>query len=185
MISLGELLQGEDEDFVINLYLAVLGRWPDEAGLAHHLATIAGEPQRRMDLVRLIQDSEEARLRDTPPGPDTAPVPVEQALSAQLMLRTSAMREMFAASRSSSAGLLANSAVAGEVSALGAALASLGTELRERMAALEAMLAGRVSSAPNLSPAVSLDYVNDVIEGAQAALHQRLRALEKRLLERD
>jgi hypothetical protein len=182
MITLGELLQGGDEDFIINLYLAVLGRWPDEAGLAHHLPLIAGEPQRRMDLVRLIQDSEEARLRGTPIVPDEAPVPPEQALTAQLTLRTRALREVFVEMRAASASLTANSALAGEVAALAAALEGLGVEVRARMAALEAALAGRVPPAPNLSPAVSLDYVNDLVEGAQAELKQRLRALEKRLI---
>jgi hypothetical protein len=53
------------------------------------------------------------------------------------------------------------------------------------MAAMEAVLAGHVPLAPNLSPAVSLDYVNDLVEAAQAQLNQRLRQIERRLLDRE
>lgn len=183
MITLGELLHGTDEDFVVNLYLAALGRWPDEAGYAHHLGLIAGQPEARAGMVQAFLASEEARQR--PPGiqlETPGPVPAEQALAAHLRLRTELLRAAIAAPREAAeAGH--TSALAGEIMALGAALEGLRTELTERIAALEARLAGAVPPAPALSPAISLDYVNALVEGAQAPLHQRLRALEARALE--
>lgn len=185
MIALGELVHGTDEDFLVNLYLAALGRWPDEAGFAHHLGLIAGRPQLRAELVQGFLNSEEARQR--PPGirmDAPGPVPPEQALAAQLRLRTEILRAAIAAPREAAAAA-EQSALAGEIMALGAALEGLRAELTERIAALEARLAGTVQPAPALSPAVSLDYVNDLVEGAQAPLLRRIRALEARLLERD
>ncbi len=184
MISVAELLHGTDEDFVTNAYLAALGRWPDEGGFAHHLASIAGQPGRRAEMLRVMHESEEGRMKRRVITPDAGPVPLEQALAAQLCLRTEVLRAEIAELRASPAAAL-SPALEGEVVALRAALGSLGTELRERIAALEAALAGRVPAAPNLSPAVSLDYVNDVIEAAQAQLNQRLRAIEKRLIAPD
>jgi hypothetical protein len=182
MITLGALLHGTDEDFLVNLYLAALGRWPDEAGYTHHLGLIAGQPESRPGLVQAFLNSEEARQR--PPSiqmdaPD--PVPGEQALAAQLRLRTEILRASIAAPREAAAAA-EHSALAGEIMALGAALEGLRAEVTERIAALEARLAGTVPPAPALSPAVSLDYMNDLVEGAQAPLLRRIRALEARLL---
>lgn len=185
MISVGELLYGSDEDFLVNLYLATLGRWPDDAGLAHHRAIILGRPERRAELIQLFRESEEGRQHGLAIEPEHGPVAVEQALSAQLRLRTLALRQAIEELRGAPALNGLGPAVAGEIAALGASMASLGTELRERMAAMEALLAGRVPPAPNLSPAVSLDVVNDLVEAAQAQVNLRLRQLERRLLERD
>lgn len=183
MISLGELLHGTDEDFLVNLYLAVLGRWPDEMGLAHHRGIIAGQPERRAGLVRAFLDSEEGRQQGRSVTPDAGPVPAEQALAAQLRLRTEALRAAIAAQARAAAEPPLTS-LGGEILALGAALASLRTELTERIAGIEALLAGQVPPAPALSPAVSLDYVNDLVEAAQAQTLRRLRALELGALER-
>jgi hypothetical protein len=185
MISAGELLHGADEDFLVNLYLATLGRWPDDAGLAHHRAIIAGQPERRLELIHSFLQSEEGRERGLSVAPDPGPVPVEQALAAQLRLRTHALRQAIEALRGAPALNGLGPAVAGEIAALGASLASLGVELRERMAAMEAVLAGRIPSAPNLSPAISLDLVNDLVEAAQAQVLLRLHQVERRLLERE
>lgn len=185
MISFGELLHGTDEDFLVNLYLATLARWPDEAGLLHHSAIIAGAPERRVDLIRLFVDSEEGRRSGSVIDPDPGPVPAEQALAAQLRLRTRVLRSAIEALREAPAMTGLGPAVAGEIAALGANMASLGAELRERMAAMEAVLAGRVPTAPNLSPAVSLDYVNDLVETALVQLNLRLRQMERRLLDRE
>lgn len=189
MISLGELLHGTDEDFLVNLYLAALGRWPDEMGLAHHLDIIAGDPGRRAELVQVFLHSEEGRQQGrtiTPElhAPDGGRIPVEQALAAQLRLRTAALRTAIAALREAPGAAAPNSSLAGEIMALGAALASLRTELTERIAGLEALLAGRVPMAPHLSPAISLDYVNDLVEASQGPLLHRLRALELALIQR-
>lgn len=182
MITLGELLHGTDEDFIVNLYLATLGRWPDEAGFAHHLGLVSGKPDARAGLVQGLLASEEARQRRPGVLPDAAPVPAEQALAAQLRLRTEVLRTAISEQRQPSIEAQP-SALAGEIMALGAALDGLRAELTERVAALETRLAGAVPPAPALSPAVSLDYVNDLVEGAQAPLLRRIRALEARLLE--
>jgi len=182
MITAGELLHGPDPDFVVNAYLAALGRWPDEAGFEHHLALIAGKPELRLEALRRIHGSEEGRLKALPLSLDATPVPPEQALSAQLRLRTQALRTEMAALRASAASGSVAPALASEIAALGADLATLRTEMRERLAALEALVAGRIPPAPSLSPALSVDYVNDLVEAAQAQLGHRLRAIEKKLL---
>ncbi|WP_424810643.1 DUF4214 domain-containing protein [Roseococcus sp. YIM B11640] len=182
MITAGDLLHGSDEDFVVNAYLAALGRWPDEAGFGHYLNFVAGQPARRVEALRSIAESEEGRLKALPLSLDAAPVPVAQALAAQLALRTRALKAELQEIRGKSGQAEAPAALAGEVAALATELAALREEMRERMAALEAMLSGRLPAAPSLSPAVSVDYVNDLIEGAQAQLGHRLRAIEAKLL---
>lgn len=182
MITLGELLHGTDEDFVVNLYLATLGRWPDEAGFTHHLGLIADDPAARAGLVRAVLNSEEARQRRPTILPDHEPVTTEQALTAQLRLRTHVLQAAVNELRNPPPATQP-SALTGEIIALGAALDALRTELTERITALEAALAGRVPLAPALSPAISLDYVNDLVEAAQAPLLRRIRTLEQRLME--
>ncbi len=182
-ITLGELLHGTDEDFLVNLYLAALGRWPDEMGFAHHLGVIAHGPGKRVGVVHDFMGSEEGRRHGGCIILDPEPVPVEQALAAQLRLRTDVLRAAILELRHAPRTEAATSSVAGDVLALGAALDSLRTEMKERIAALEAALAGQVPASPSLSPRVSLDYVNDLVEASQAQIHQRLRALELRLIE--
>lgn len=177
-IRAGELLHGTDEDVVVNLYLGVLGRWPDEAGFAHHLEFIAGRPERRVEALARIRTSEEARLRDRPLDPDTAPVPPEQALAAQMRLRAEWFRHELA-QRPAAAP---DQAAMEEVVALRQDLAALRREMEARFAALEAALAGELPAAPTLSPAMSVGYVNDLLETLRAELLQRLRALEIRQL---
>jgi hypothetical protein len=180
MIRAGELLHGSDEDVVVNLYLGLLGRWPDEAGFEHHLAFIADQPARRREAFDRIRGSEEGRLRALPVDPDPAPVPAEQALAAQLRLRTAWFRAELArvaATPATDAGLME------EVMALRMELAELRRESAERMAAIEQALAGPLPEAPLLSPALSLGYVNDLIEATRAELLHRLRAVELRQIE--
>ncbi|TCH98966.1 hypothetical protein EJV46_10460 [Roseococcus sp. SYP-B2431] len=183
MITAGELLHGSDADFVVNAYLAALGRWPEEGGFEHHLASIAGRPDLRLETLGRILRSEEGKLKALPLSLDATPVPPDQALAAQLRLRTEALRAEMAALRETAGTTSAAPALAGEVAALGADLAALRSEMRERLAALEALIAGRIPPAPSLSPAISVDYVNDLIEAAQAQLGHRLRAIEKKLLD--
>lgn len=176
MISIGELLPGTDEDFVTNIYLAVLGRWPDEGGFEHHLRAIAGRPERRLEVLRSMIGSEEGLQKARPLDPDERPAPLERALAAQLRLRAEIPQV-----RDLTHG--AATAIAGEVQALGLEVAALGQELRARLAALEAVVAGRLPTAPGLSPSVSIEFVSGLIEAAQAPLQHRLRALEKRVLD--
>jgi hypothetical protein len=185
MISVGELLYGTDEDFLVNLYLAALGRWPDEAGLAHHGALITGAPDRRLELISVFTESEEGRRLGSVIRPDAGPVPAEQALAAQLRLRTRVLRRAIEELHEAPAMTGLGPAVSDEIAALGATIASLGVELRERMAAMEATLAGRVPVAPQLSPAISLDYVNDLVEVGLAQVNLRIRQMERRLVQQD
>ena len=53
----GDLLAGDDHDFVVNLYLALLRRWPDEDGYRHFLAMVAGRPERRIEALRHMAKS--------------------------------------------------------------------------------------------------------------------------------
>lgn len=179
MIRAGELLWGSDEDVVLNLYLGVLGRWPDEPGFAHHLAFIAGRPERRAEALALMRASEEAKLRGRPMDPDATPVPPEQALAAQLRLRT----EWFMRALEERPAQAAAGASFTEMEALRAEVAALRAEATARLDALEAALAGGLPSAPGLSTALSVGYVNDLVETLRAELLQRLRALEVRQLE--
>src|SRR4051794_5310148 len=55
-----DLIGGEDHDFVVNLYLAVLGRWPDAARYSPSLGFVAGRPERRLEALREVAASDEA-----------------------------------------------------------------------------------------------------------------------------
>jgi hypothetical protein len=178
-IRAGELLHGSDEDVVVNLYLGVLGRWPDEPGFAHHLDFISGRPERRAEALARIVGSEEAQLRGRKLDMSLAPVPAEQALAAQMRLRAEWFRQELARRDAPAAP---DQAALEEVIALRADLAALRREMEARFAAIEALLAGELPAAPTLSPAMSVGYVNDLLETLRAELLQRLRALEIRQL---
>jgi len=182
-----ELLQGSDEDVVVNLYLGILGRWPDEPGFQHHLEFIAGRPERRAEALARMAGSEEARLRGRPLDPSLAAVPPEQALAAQMRLRTEWFREELAR-RDAAAPVAASGpdpATLEEVVALRQDLALLRREMEARFAALEAALAGEIPAAPALSPALSVGYVNDLLETLRGELLDRLRRLEIREAEKE
>jgi hypothetical protein len=183
MIRAGELLHGTDEDVVVNLYLGVLGRWPDEPGFAHHLGFIAGRPERRAEALAHMMASEEAQLRGRPLDPDPRPVPPEEALATQMRLRAEWFRMEL--TRRDAPVATPDQATLEEVVALRQDLAALRREMEARFAAVEALLAGDLPAAPTLSPALSVGYVNDLLETLRAELLQRLRALEIRQLERD
>jgi hypothetical protein len=98
-IRLGDLLFGEDHDFVVNAYVALLGRWPDDAGYHHYLAEIHNRPERREAVLRAMAASEEARRPgragapavEIPDGP-LLPSDPRQAMAAALDLRTGFLR---------------------------------------------------------------------------------------------
>lgn len=177
-----ELLHGTDEDVVVNLYLGVLGRWPDEPGFAHHLDFIAGRSERRAEALARIAASEEAQLRGRKLDPSLAPVPPEQALATQMRLRAEWFRQELARRDAPPAG--PDQATLEEVVALRQDLATLRHEMEARFAAIEALLAGELPAAPSLSPALSVGYVNDLLETLRGELLHRLRALEIRQMER-
>ncbi len=60
-LDAAELLHGSDHDFIVNMYLAALRRWPDAAGYRRFIGLIANRPERRMDALREVAGSEEAR----------------------------------------------------------------------------------------------------------------------------
>src|SRR3954447_13527388 len=84
-IPAADLLGGDDVDFVVNLYIALLGRWPDPNGLHRYLGLIANRPERRLDCLREIAGSEEAQKRGTRvafgSGPFIPPSPAQVALT--------------------------------------------------------------------------------------------------------
>ncbi len=59
-LDAAELLHGSDHEFIVNMYLAALRRWPDDAGYRRFLGLIANRPERRMDALREVAGSEEA-----------------------------------------------------------------------------------------------------------------------------
>jgi len=61
VLQAGDLLFGEDHDFVVNAYLALLGRWPDAEGYRHYMAAVHNQPERRVEVLQGLAASEEAR----------------------------------------------------------------------------------------------------------------------------
>lgn len=182
-IRAAELLHGTDEDVVVNLYLGILGRWPDEPGFAHHLDFLAGRPERRAEALARIMASEEARLRGVRLDPSLAAVPPEQALATQMRLRAEWFRQELAR-RDAPAAPGPDPATLEEVAALRHEVAALRREMEARLAAIEACLAGELPAAPALSPALSVGYVNDLLETLRAEMLERLRRLEIRQIGR-
>ncbi|MCW8087937.1 DUF4214 domain-containing protein [Sabulicella glaciei] len=122
------LLQGSDEEVVEKLYLALLGRFPDEGGRLHYLARLSGGPGAREAALQEILDSEEARGRGTTLPPDR-PGTAEEASLAHLALQVAALREELAALRARPEG--AGPEIHGEMVALRLELEALRAELRE------------------------------------------------------
>ena len=89
-VSAADLLVGSDEDFVINLYLAVLGRWPDAAGLAYFVGQLAADPDGRPGVITELATSPEAMQHGQALAMPDPLLPAEpiQALGAQLALRS-------------------------------------------------------------------------------------------------
>lgn len=179
MIGAAHLLPGDDAAFVESAYLAILGRWPDEGGLAHHLASIAGRPEARLPMLHAMLASEEARARNAALDFTASATPAEAAAT-QLRLRVDLLLRERGAAPTAPAP---DPALREDLSRLAADLAELRRETRDRLAALEAALARSLPLAPQLSTALSVDFVQDQIEAAQLRLEARLRALEARALE--
>lgn len=196
----GELLAGDDHEFIVNLYLALLQRWPDEAGYGHFLEMVAGRPERRLDAVREVAGSEEARRAGTASeiGPDPVPpLPSRSALAVSLDLRTAPQRDEVAKLRT--AVELLGGAGGPELAGLAAELieardAALRSEIgglrQEVAAALGAVRTLRErpdgaspeppAAAADPLPARLADYVADLLAITEARFEARLRALEAR-----
>ncbi len=196
----GDLLAGDDHDFVVNLYLALPRRWPDEAGYRHFMGLVAGRPERRLDALRQMAESEEVRRAgvsvDIGPGP-VVPAAPRRALAVALDLRTSWLREQVAELREAvellgGAGGPELSALAAELveardAALRSEIAALRREVAEAVAGLRGLL-DRGDAAAGPPPAADplpgrlADYVGDLLALTEARFEARLRALEARML---
>ncbi len=210
-IEAGELLHGEDHDFVVNLYLAVLRRWPDPGGYRHYMDMIANRPERRVEAMRLMAGSEEARRAGSALeiGPDPVlPSDPRRALAATLALRTDWLQEQVAALRE--AVELLGGPGGPELAGLGAELIeareamlrseinALRREMAERLQGVLDLLRQQgvpIGTAPypltseeRAAEAVSrlvADYVGDLLALTEARFEARLRAIEARLLAQD
>jgi hypothetical protein len=205
----GDLLYGEDADFVVTLYIALLRRWPDEGGYRHYLEMIANRPERRVEAVREIAASAEAHRVAAPmslaPGP-ILPSDPRGALAAVLAIRTEWLAEQLTELREVLAGQggLGGSELAGlgaEVieardAALRWELSALRREVAERLEGVVGLLgrAGVPEGAAQAATATAEEraaravstllagYVGDLLAASQLQSEARLRALEARLL---
>ena len=197
-ITAAELLVGSDEDFVINLYLACLGRWPDPEGMRNLLAKIAGSRAARIEAIIEVSVSPEAAQHGRPvvvPDPLLPAEPV-RALQRQLALRSAYLRGLVEA-RQVAAPILPEE-LRPLLDEVRADMASLRQdmlqqaattveprlhEVRAEMATLRRELRERQHEDVSAQPAGPdmADYVNDLLAVAEARMELRLRALEKRL----
>jgi hypothetical protein len=189
-IQPGDLLLGEDHDFVVNAYIALLGRWPDEEGYRHYLGMIRNRPERRAEVLRALAASEEARHAAAavalPEGP-ILPSDPRRAMAAALALRTEFLQAEIARLREALA-LLAGPG-GPELAGLGAELIEArDAELRAEIAALRRELRARPEAPAGAEPpgehavAALTGYVGEMLALAEARLEPRLRAIEARLL---
>lgn len=175
-----DLLHGSDEDVVVNLYLGILGRWPDEQGFAHYLEFITNRPEHRAEALATMMASEEGRRRGTRLDPSLVAVPPHEALATQMRLRTEWFRQELARRDAAAPATAHDPATLEEVMALRQEVAALRREMEARLAAIEARLSGELPAAPALSPALSVGYVNDLLETLRAEMLERVRRLEMR-----
>ncbi|WP_158292420.1 DUF4214 domain-containing protein [Paracraurococcus ruber] len=189
----GDLLGGDDHDFVCNIYLAVLGRLPDAAGYRHYRAAIAGRPEHRTQALRDMAASEEAaragaaiRFPDTPappPGPARARA-VTQEIRLDWLQRE-VLRLQEAMTLAGGAGLAAD-AIEARDAALHFEIASLRREVEERLDALLGPVPAEAAAARDAAIAaltrVVGRHVADRVAALEAQFETRFRGLEERLL---
>ena len=87
-IEAADLLLGEDHDFVVNAYLAILRRWPDEGGYRHYLHLVTNRPERRIEVLRAMAGSEEAKRAGARIAFGAEPGDPQRALATMLDIRT-------------------------------------------------------------------------------------------------
>lgn len=207
----GDLLFGEDHDFVVNAYIALLGRWPDEAGRAHYMAAIHNQPERRVEVLRALAGSEEAR-RPGRTGPVVTfaegpilPSDPRHAMGVALDLRTGFLHaeierlrealELVSGPGGPELAGLGSELLEAREAELRSEIAAVRREMRERLDGVLGLLreAGRLpEGAPD--PAATAeeriaqalartlaDYVGDLIAASEARFEARLRGIEARL----
>lgn len=203
----GDLMHGEDHDFVVNAYLALLGRWPDDAGYHHYLDSIRNRPERRAEVLRALAGSEEARragmAMEIAPGP-LLPSDPRQALAAALELRTGHLHAEIERLKEA-VELLGGAELAGfgaelieaRDAALRSEIEAARREMRERVEALAALLPEAAASAGGPGAALAAtaeeraaravaglvaEYAAELLALAEARFDARLRGIEARLL---
>jgi hypothetical protein len=205
----GDLMYGEDADFIATLYIALLRRWPDEGGWRHYMGIIANRPERRAEALREMAASDEAQRiaapMTLPPGP-ILPSDPRGALQAVIAIRTEWLAEQLTELREALAqqagpggselvGLGAE-VIEARDAALRAELSALRREVAERLEGVVGLLGGagvpegaaragmataEERAARALSPLLA-GYVGDLLAASQLQSEARLRALEARIL---
>ena len=186
-----DLIGGEDHDFVVNLYLATLGRWPDATGYRRYREHVAGRPERRLDALREVAASEEATRHNAritfPAGPAVPPGP-SRVLAVSLALRTDWLRAEVVRLQEA-VGLLGGAGFTGDLiesrdAALHFELNALRREVTERLDGMLGPVGGDAGAARDAAvQAVSrlvAGYAGDLVAAAEAKMEQRLRAMEPR-----
>jgi hypothetical protein len=174
-ITASDLIVGTDDDFVVNLYLAVLGRWPDPEGRVHFNRQVDGRPEARRAAILELANSPEAMQRGLPLSVPDPLLPAEpmQALQAQLALRSEYLHSM-AGTPAPLPATAQIEAVAPLLRELRGELDALRRELRERLAELPQATIAPPPAIPDMA-----DYVNDMLSLAEARMEIRVRGLER------
>lgn len=211
-VAAGDLLFGEDHDFVVNAYIALLGRWPDAAGYGHYLGAIRDRPERRAEVLQALAGSEEARRPgragprvEVPEGP-ILPSDPRRALSVALDLRTGFLHaelerlreavELLGGPGGPELAGLGSELLEAREAELRSEIAAVRREMRERLEGVQALLReqGRLPPDAPLPAATAeervaealsrtlADYVGDLIAVSEARIEARLRGIEARLL---
>jgi hypothetical protein len=188
-----DLIGGEDHDFVVNLYLAVLGRWPDAAGYRRYLDFVAGRPERRLEALREVAASDEAVRHGARigfgSGPAVPPGPT-RVLGVTLALRTDWLQAEVTRLQEA-VGLLGGAGFTADLiesreAGLHFELNALRREVTERLDGLLGPPGGEAAAARDAAvrsvSRLVVGYAGDLVAAAEAKMEQRLRAMEARLL---
>ncbi len=182
-ITAAELIVGTDHDFVVNLYLALLDRWPDKAGYEHFMERVRDKPEERPGAIHYMAQSPEAlsRGRHLPMPDPLVPGDPQRALAAQMDLRSSFLFARMEEIKAIPAPQAADPAIGPLVREVRAEMAALRREMREELAALAARLAAQPPTEPAATEADAREEWADLLSLAEARMEMRLRALERRL----